>query len=256
METLLQSKSGNRSPQKPLHRTSRIAGLLFPHEKTEPPSISDPKDLFTQIRSSTSRENVQGNLSRIVLDEIRIAQTACHDSVEGFQLDGDYFHVKSHEPKFALETVFVAEMVNGISISREMPATAIWQCLGSFLSCRQAPPRANPNFTPSQPAYKPINSTFSRAQKLDDLGQTDAALDLIYDTIDELMLAGKFDRLDTLLGEVEADACSADILLGLLTASLPGRSQLPSRALLYRHTERLLKERNQWEDGLLNGLEQ
>jgi len=80
-------------------------------------------------------------------------------------------------------------------------------------------------------------------------------LDLIYDSVDELMRQGEFQQLDALLAGLPVAEMSVDVLLGYLTASLPARSRLPSRNALYAKTEQTLKERGELEAGLLHGLE-
>jgi hypothetical protein len=94
-----------------------------------------------------------------------------------------------------------------------------------------------------------------RAVRLDEKGHTDAALDLIYDSVDELMRKGEFPQLDSMLSKVEPASLSADILLGILTATLPARSRLAARRDLFRKAESVLKARSDWQEGLLVGLE-
>lgn len=101
----------------------------------------------------------------------------------------------------------------------------------------------------------PAESFFRRAVRLDKAGHIDASLDLIYDAVDELMQKGAFDCLDSILSKMRIDNVSVDILLGLLTSTLPGRSRLPSRPEFFRTVEQVLKKRGEYEEGLLTGLE-
>jgi len=94
-----------------------------------------------------------------------------------------------------------------------------------------------------------------RAQRLDEHGRTDAALDLIYDSIDQMLRNGQFSDLDTLLVRLPTNTLSADMLLGVLTATLPARSRLSNRMEFFHNVEASLKERGEFEDGLLTGLE-
>jgi len=94
-----------------------------------------------------------------------------------------------------------------------------------------------------------------RAQRLDSQRRTDAALDLIYDSIDGMMRKGEFSRLNLLLPQLNVNDLSADILLGLLTATLPARSRLSCRKEFYCDAEASLRDRDELEDGLLTGLE-
>lgn len=99
------------------------------------------------------------------------------------------------------------------------------------------------------------NSFIIRATELDARGHTDAALDLIYDSVDKLMRDGQFPTLDSILSGVPVAELTVDILLGLLTATLPARNRLHSRNPLFRQIEQTLKNRGQLEPGLLTGLE-
>ena len=95
----------------------------------------------------------------------------------------------------------------------------------------------------------------ARAQRLDHGGHGDAALDLIYDSIDELMHSGALGQLDSLLAHVSAVDLSTDILLGILTATLPARASLPARRWLFPEIEQTLRARGHFEDGILTGLD-
>lgn len=79
-------------------------------------------------------------------------------------------------------------------------------------------------------------------------------LDAIYDKCDELMQAGKWDELDIILSEISIRDTSTDILLGYLTASLPGKSKLPSRFWLYDMSKIELDRRGEDTYQLLKGL--
>jgi hypothetical protein len=107
----------------------------------------------------------------------------------------------------------------------------------------------------SKDGIRSDKSFISRARELDARGHTDAALDLIYDSVDKLMRDGQFSKLDAILSGVPVASLTADILLGLLTASLPARNRLPSRKPLFRQIEQTFKNRGQLEPGLLTGLE-
>lgn len=103
---------------------------------------------------------------------------------------------------------------------------------------------------------RPLAETFvQRARRLDKGGHTAVALDLIYDSVDELMQNTEFPRLDSILATVRASDHSVDVLLGILTATLPARSHLPSRVKLFKDIEKTLRERGEYEEGLLTGLE-
>lgn len=94
-----------------------------------------------------------------------------------------------------------------------------------------------------------------RVLRLEKMGNIDSALDLLYDQIDARLKAGKFEDTDKFLQKLNVAKLSIDLLLGVLTASLPARYKLPSRGVFYKKVEAVLKQRNEWEENLLLGLE-
>lgn len=94
-----------------------------------------------------------------------------------------------------------------------------------------------------------------RAERLSKAGNIDAALDIIYDNVDSLLSEGKLTTLDSLLKSAEVNALSTDLLLGLLTSTLPAKTKLLSRKDLFQAVEGELRKRKEWEDGILTGLE-
>ncbi len=68
-----------------------------------------------------------------------------------------------------------------------------------------------------------VESFVARAHRLSKNGHTTAALDLIYDCTDEMMSKGRFSQLDSVLSDIAICDLSVDLLLGVLTATLPGR---------------------------------
>ncbi|GEM_PF-3160616 len=101
----------------------------------------------------------------------------------------------------------------------------------------------------------PLTAFINRVQQLDRRGHTDSALDLLYDSVDELMRRQEFGHLDSLLARLEPSQFSVDILLGLLTATLPAKSRIPARATLFEKSEKTLTQRGENDVGLLTGLE-
>ena len=91
--------------------------------------------------------------------------------------------------------------------------------------------------------------------QLEKHGHIDSALDVLYDRVDDLLKAQQFTVLDDLLRQVDVDSISVDVLLGLLTATLPARSKLPARPKFFADVETSIKTRGAWENGLLAGLE-
>lgn len=93
-----------------------------------------------------------------------------------------------------------------------------------------------------------------QAQRLEEQGQTDAGLDVIYNTVDDFLCREQFDALDSILASIRAHDLSTDILLGILTATLPADNRLASRQEMYRSAKNVLKERGEDEETLLSGL--
>jgi hypothetical protein len=106
---------------------------------------------------------------------------------------------------------------------------------------------------PTQIAHR--EAFVSGVQRLARLGNTASALDLLYDSVDRLMQKGEFQRLDSVLSGLVVSELSLDLMLGFLTATLPARKRLASRMALYQKIEQELKQRGEYEEGLLTGLE-
>ena len=98
-------------------------------------------------------------------------------------------------------------------------------------------------------------SFVQRASRLDQAGHQDAALDLLYDGIDELMRCGEFEQLDAVLARLAPTALSTNLLLGVLTATLPSRRSLPARRAILPVIEQALRSRGDYAEGLLTGLD-
>lgn len=159
------------------------------------------------------------------------------------------------------------EIAQFVSAHGRVPVVQFWEKLQSRISDQalQAVARTLEEVIPgsidvtkaghSKEAVKCRKDTFLlRAQKLDEHGQTDAALDLIYDQVDELMQRGEFDRLNSLLKTVNTDELSTDLLLGILTSTLPARNKLTERRSFFAAAKQSIDSRGENEDGLLTGL--
>lgn len=86
-------------------------------------------------------------------------------------------------------------------------------------------------------------------------GNLRGSLATIYRRVDELMREAMLDALDEEITSVPAEKIGTDVLIGLLTATLPAKRKLPSRPQLFRSTLQLLKARGHFEPGILDGLE-
>lgn len=65
----------------------------------------------------------------------------------------------------------------------------------------------------------------------DQAGQVDDALDVLYDTIDDLMLVGDFARVDEMITYFSStiNQYSLTLAIGVLTSTLPARTRLSER---------------------------
>lgn len=86
-------------------------------------------------------------------------------------------------------------------------------------------------------------------------GKPDKALYLLYDSVDEMIQDCNIIDLNSILEHAKVDLLTDDIILGLLTATLPVKSKLPYRTQFFKLSEESLKRRGLFESGLLTGLE-
>ena len=98
-------------------------------------------------------------------------------------------------------------------------------------------------------------SLFERAKMLELRKYFDESLDLIYDYFDKLFWDEKWDIADKALREVKVSEYSLDILLAILTSTLPAADKLSTRKKVFNDIEIELRERGDLDDTLLVGLE-
>jgi len=94
----------------------------------------------------------------------------------------------------------------------------------------------------------------ARLERLKNPESLDAQLDTLYGWADGLMSSGRFADLDAAIAAYRPDEMPTDILLGVLTATLPAKSKLPARVQFYLDVERLVNARGENGPGLLDGL--
>lgn len=101
----------------------------------------------------------------------------------------------------------------------------------------------------------PLLQFLREAQSLESAGQEDNSLDLIYDYIFDLVSQAEFQKIDEIIKAIKADEWSTNILLAILTTTLLCKSKLSyARQELKEETERVLKNRDEYEYGMLLGL--
>jgi hypothetical protein len=95
----------------------------------------------------------------------------------------------------------------------------------------------------------------SKAEKLIAANSVEAALDLIYDRVEELLCTNRLFELDEVLRHIKVRETSLDTLISMLTTTLPVRGQLSSRKRFFNDVKEAAHERGELDDSLLAGLE-
>lgn len=98
------------------------------------------------------------------------------------------------------------------------------------------------------------NDFLDAARRMDDLGLTDAAIDEIFDRVNEMLCDGKYQEVDDLLASATCDGYSVDLLLALLTITHAAKQYLPHRHLFFARVEQSILDRGEQSDRLLFGL--
>ena len=100
-----------------------------------------------------------------------------------------------------------------------------------------------------------IDRFLEEAERFVQQGFIDTGIDLVYDAVDELLRGGQFALCDSILSKTQATKHSDDILLAMLTATLPASSRLASRQWFLSQVVQVLRERGELNVALLAGLE-
>ncbi len=95
----------------------------------------------------------------------------------------------------------------------------------------------------------------TEAEVLANNGDIDGALAIIFDRLDEAFSSGAFGQVNKWLGAIDTDRFSSDVLLGVLAASFPAKSELPARQIFWCCVKETFARRDVSEDHLLAGLE-
>jgi hypothetical protein len=98
-------------------------------------------------------------------------------------------------------------------------------------------------------------SWLNRAVDLSEAGREEETLDLVYDTIDMMLLSGKFNACNQILQEIDPSHLSTDILLIMTTVTFAAHNHLPYRKIFVGKVGDVLEERGLPRVILLDGLE-
>jgi len=80
-------------------------------------------------------------------------------------------------------------------------------------------------------------------------------IDEIYNEIDEMLWDKRFGQCDEVLRRMDLERLDVDEIISYLTATLSARSNLLFRQEFYHRAEKILRERREYKEGLLKGLE-
>jgi len=218
--------------------------------------ILAPKQLFVEIRSMAAGDCLAANLSRAVVQAIRQYGSLRVESESdelGLSRDDWLAGVGLREK----DTENRQQQRSGVSnhISRRLMSLLhdaandesrrdIIESFDAWISAQEV-----------CGSTATAESFLDCARRLDQHGQTDAALDIIFDQIDEMLLAGEFEPVDQLLMEIMPSDYSVELLLGLLTVTLPAKNRLCNRVAFFERVRQSLQEHGETDEGLLVGLD-
>jgi len=86
-------------------------------------------------------------------------------------------------------------------------------------------------------------------------GQKAAALDVVYDRVDRLLSAAEYKQLDVLFSNIFVENLPPELLLALLTVTLPAAGKLVGRLAFYDQVWYSLEQAGESADEILHGLE-
>lgn len=90
--------------------------------------------------------------------------------------------------------------------------------------------------------------------KEDQRGQSDVALDEMFDHIDPMLSSGKYSEINAILAAMPVEGPSLTLMMGLLSITRPAAQYLPSRKRFFDRVYRLCKAMRRDAETLLGGL--
>jgi len=237
------------------------------------PAISeDPKALFRDTVAMAGPSHIQVTVGRIVKAERGTYSRSLIDDTRPRIRSREqtytlHSRVKVVSRAYGLQEDEVSKAIRILSaapdlaryISSEPEACmVIFQAVEAWRGCFDSPSNAQPEVRfefERPPALRSLPESFIvRAKRLERVNGIDSALDLIYDSVDGMLRAGDFSELNSLIEHLAVQQFSTDILLGLLTSTLPARSKLPSRLAFGQRVRLLFETRGEDVEALLVGL--
>ena len=77
---------------------------------------------------------------------------------------------------------------------------------------------------------------------------TDAAIDLVFDAIDDALFAGEFAEVDALLARVDVSRLDSHVTCGFLTITSAAAEHLPARPDFAQRAQKRLEELGRWTE--------
>ena len=96
--------------------------------------------------------------------------------------------------------------------------------------------------------------TIMNSMEIEESGDLSMALDILYDAVDKRLHAGELAEIDWILKKSSPAFLTTDIILALLTVTMPVKTKLYNRESFFQKSKQVILERHK-TDGLLDGLE-
>jgi hypothetical protein len=247
-------------------RITKSSGQRWRSNKEKPRTpiidMKNAKDLRRLMAEASSTDAVQPNLSRMILHDLdHIRPKDKSRAMEGWkhtELTASVYAPNMPSPADVVAFINQGGEKAVIRIYRTLRDLSAHNALSDVVSALTQAMRCGESLEgeTKHAAQSFIDGFLDPILRLEAKGNTDSALDLLYDKVDELLKTGEFEKLNQILADSSPEELSIDMILGLLTSSLPARSKLPARADFFEKSEAAIKSRGEYEDGLLSGLEQ
>lgn len=84
---------------------------------------------------------------------------------------------------------------------------------------------------------------------------TDAALDYLYDILDDHLFEGRFDAVEEIMAKIDLDRGQSALGCGVLCITLPWDKMLPGRPAFYARALKYYRDTDRAAESILEGLE-
>jgi hypothetical protein len=229
------------------------------------PKADSAKDIYLQSQRFLSTNNLQKTIGRQVIHGVpvkadrsrlvvRISHTSSAEKCSKYWQLVSWSKDNRSEIDVAqtLDRDFIISLLRNVD---ESSANITTDDLRKTLQeVRDYIENATPRKLHADRTLRGNRSFIEHANLLASKGEIDPALDVLYDQTQELLLSGRFDKLDDALKSCHVDRLSVDIMLGILTATVAASSKLPSRKTFYQQVQIELTRQGKNAKELLAGL--